>query len=159
MQRITIVMDDELVAEIDRLSAKRGYQNRSEAIRDLTRSGIRQTAEETGAGASTGECVAALVYAYDYAERDLAKRLAKAMHDNHDLSVGSLQIPLDHHSRMEVNILCGESGEVRKLGEHVIAERGVRHGRLVMLPAELKTETHSHGKKHSHRHVHVKNAG
>ena len=155
MQRITIVLDDELVAEIDRLSAKRGYQNRSEAIRDLTRGGIRQTAEETG----SGECVAALVYAYDYAERDLAKRLAKAMHDNHDLSVGSLQIPLDHHSRMEVNILCGDSSEVRKLGGHVIAERGVRHGRLVMLPVELKTETHSHGKKHSHRHVHVKSAG
>ena len=54
MQRITIVLDDELVAEIDRLSAKRGYQNRSEAIRDLARSGIRQTAEETG----SGECVA-----------------------------------------------------------------------------------------------------
>jgi CopG family nickel-responsive transcriptional regulator len=155
MQRITIVLDDELVAEIDRLAVKRGYQNRSEAIRDLARSGIRQTAEES----DTGECVAALVYAYDYAERDLAKRLAKAMHDNHDLSVGALQIPLDHHSRMEVNVLCGDSGEVRKLGEHVIAERGVRHGRLVMLPVELKTETHTHGKKHSHRHVHVKNAG
>lgn len=159
MQRITIVLDDELVDEIDRLAAQQGYQNRSEAIRDLARAGIRQTAEESGAGAGTDECVAALVYAYDYAERDLAKRLAKSIHDHHDLSVGSLQIPLDHHSRMEVNILCGETGDVRKLGQHVIAERGVRHGRLVMLPVELKTETHKHGKRRSHRHVHVKNAG
>ena len=158
MQRITIVLDDELVDEIDRLAANRGYQNRSEAIRDLARAGIRRSAEESGGGA-TDECVAALVYAYDYAERDLAKRLAKAIHDHHDLSVGAVQIPLDHHNRMEVNILCGETGEVRKLGERMIAERGVRHGRLVMLPAELKTETHTHGRKHSHRHVHVKSAG
>lgn len=89
MQRITIVLDDELVAEVDRLSSIRGYQNRSEAIRDLARAGIRQVAEEQE---SEGECVAALFYAYDYAERDLAKRLARTIHENHDLSVASLQV-------------------------------------------------------------------
>ena len=42
MQRVTIVLDDELVTEIDRMAAERGYQNRSEAIRDLARAGLRQ---------------------------------------------------------------------------------------------------------------------
>ena len=59
MQRVTITLDEEFVAELDRVMATRGYQNRSEAIRDLARAGIRQAAEEAGEG---GQCVAALVY-------------------------------------------------------------------------------------------------
>ena len=37
MQRVTITIDDELLAALDRMIATRGYQNRSEAIRDLAR--------------------------------------------------------------------------------------------------------------------------
>lgn len=37
MHRVTITLDDELMADIDGLSALRGYLNRSEAIRDLAR--------------------------------------------------------------------------------------------------------------------------
>lgn len=37
MQRVTITLDDDLADEIDNLVKKRGYQNRSEAIRDLAR--------------------------------------------------------------------------------------------------------------------------
>jgi metal-responsive CopG/Arc/MetJ family transcriptional regulator len=42
MQRVTITIDDELMTELDRIIAARGYQNRSEAIRDLARAGIRE---------------------------------------------------------------------------------------------------------------------
>lgn len=48
MQRVTITVDDELAAELDRFMAVRGYANRSEAIRDLTRSGLQQAATEIG---------------------------------------------------------------------------------------------------------------
>lgn len=158
MQRVTIVLDDDLLDEIDRLAAARGYQNRSEAIRDLTRSGIRQAAEESDVG---GDCIGALVYAYDHKERALAKRLAKSIHDHHDLSLATLQIPLDHASRMEVTVLRGDTRAVTHFAEHVIAERGVRHGRLVTMPVELRSETHTHGGKpgEKHLHVHVRKAG
>ena len=42
MQRVTITLDDDLMADLDRIIATRGYQNRSEAIRDLARSGLEQ---------------------------------------------------------------------------------------------------------------------
>jgi len=158
MQRITIVLDDELVAEVDKLAQLRGYQNRSEAIRDLARSGIRQAREEA---AVEGDCVAALVYAYDHEERDLARRLAKAVHNHHDLSIATLQVPLDHATRIEVSVLRGKTRSVRRFADHVIAERGVRHGRIVVMPAELKTEKHAHSAKtgQSHLHVRVREAG
>jgi hypothetical protein len=36
MQRLTITVDDDLVADVDEFIAARGYANRSEAIRDLS---------------------------------------------------------------------------------------------------------------------------
>ena len=40
MQRITITVDDDLMDDVDRLIERRGYQNRSEAFRDLARAGL-----------------------------------------------------------------------------------------------------------------------
>ena len=72
MQRVTVTLDDDLVDEIDRLVAARGYQNRSEAIRDLARAGLAQMAQSTG---SREACVGVLSYVYDHAARNLARRL------------------------------------------------------------------------------------
>ena len=46
MQRITITIEDDLLAEIDAAAEARGYQNRSEIIRDLARAGLQQDAED-----------------------------------------------------------------------------------------------------------------
>ena len=137
MQRITITVDDELMAEIDALADARGYQNRSEAIRDLARAGLQAgSADPVGRGA----CVAALVYLYDHAKRELAKRLTNSFHDHHNLSVSTLHVHLDPARCLEVTVLKGPAAEVRHFAEHVIAERGVRHGRLVMIPAEQEKQ-------------------
>ncbi|MBV9783217.1 MAG: nickel-responsive transcriptional regulator NikR [Acidisphaera sp.] len=155
MQRVTVTLDDALMAELDRLVAARGYQNRSEAIRDLARAGLQQTA--TGAAADR-HCVAALVYAYDHGVRELAKRLTHAFHDHHDIAVSTLHVHLDHESCMEVAVLKGPAAAVHEFADSVIAERGVRHGRLVVVPVELSSERHKHGEQasHSHEHAHLR---
>jgi len=136
MQRITITLDDTLLAEIDAL----GYQNRSEAIRDLARAGLREAAEVQR---REGPCVAALAYVYDHARRDLSQRLTSSFHDHHDLSVATMHVHLDHENCMEVTVLKGDATQVRGFGEAVIAERGVRHGRLLMIDAG-HTAHHGH---------------
>ena len=157
MNRITIVLDDELLAEVDHMVDARGYQNRSEAIRDLARGGLRQAAENHG---ETGECVAALAYAYDHQERDLPKRLVKLFADHHDLVLSTLQVHLNHDTGLAVSVLRDTVQDVRHLADHVIAERGVRHGRVVLFPGEEETQTHSHGgKSHKHTHLHLRRAG
>ena len=158
MQRVTITLDDELMVELDRLIAARGYQNRSEAIRDLARAGMRQAASEAGGSA---DCVAALVYVYDHDSRELAKRLTHAFHDHHALSLATMHVHLDHESCMEVTVLRGPTAEVQHVADHVIAERGVRHGRLVTVPVEFAADAHEHADTpaRSHDHVHVKRAG
>jgi CopG family nickel-responsive transcriptional regulator len=133
MQRVTITIDDELMTELDRIIAARGYQNRSEAIRDLARSGIRQAAETID---------------------QLSKRLADTFHDHHELSLASMHAHLDHDSCMEVTILRGKTSEVQHFAEHVIAERGVHHGRVVLVPTDLliKPHTHADGTRHTRSH-------
>ena len=49
MQRITITLDGDLTDELWMI-VEHGYQNRSEAIRDFTRAGMQQAAQEIGEG-------------------------------------------------------------------------------------------------------------
>jgi len=158
MQRVTIALDNELMKEIDRLMKQRGYQNRSEAIRDLARAGIRQANEASG---EAQDCIAALVYVYDHAARALSRRLTRSFHQHHDLSVTAMHVHLDHDSCLEVAVLRGKTDEVRHLAGHVIAERGVRYGKLVAVPVRIEQQKHAHGGEPSlrHPHVHVRNAG
>ena len=152
MQRITITLDDELVEAIDRVIATRGYQNRSEAIRDLARAGMAEMSN-TAQGEQDG--VAALVYVYDHEGRELAKRLTRSFHDHHDLSLATMHVHLDHESCMEVAVLRGAMADIHRFAEHVIAERGVRHGRLVAVPVEVSVESHPHSGERGRRHLHM----
>lgn len=145
MQRITISIDDDLLQEIDNIARLRNYQNRSEAIRDLARAGIQAEPEVAGEG---GECVAALFYVYDHEARELSKRLTRAFHDNHDLSLASLHVHLDHGNCMEVSLLKGKTEDVREFSNQVIAERGVRHGKLVIVPSTVDKPEHEHEHEH-----------
>jgi CopG family nickel-responsive transcriptional regulator len=149
MQRITITLDDDLMHELDQMIVEHGYQNRSEAIRDFTRAGMQQAAQKMG---KSGSCVAALVYVYDHAARDLSRRLVENYHGHHDLSMATLHVHLDDDDCMEVTALRGTGAEVQHFADHVIAERGVRYGRLVMIPTEAGKKKAVAHKKAGHRH-------
>lgn len=153
MQRVTLSLDDDLMAEIDAIIKERNYQNRSEAIRDLARAGLQATATPTS-NDETSNCVAALFYVYDHEARELSKRLTKSFHDHHDLSLASLHVHLDHGSCLEVSLLKGATGKVKGLAEKVIAERGVRYGKLLVVPGEEYEHQHEDREGHHHHHHH-----
>lgn len=148
MQRVTVTLDDDLMTDLDRMVEEHGYQNRSEAIRDFARAGMQQAAHNAGAG---GECVAALVYVYDHAARDLSSKLVKNFHGHHDMSLATLHIHLDNDTCIEITALRGQSREVQHFADHIIAERGVRHGRLVMIPADRAGKRNSARRQKSHK--------
>lgn len=166
MERITISLDTELAREFDALMAERGYNNRSEAVRDILRSQLeawRQTRQEVAR--QEGHCVANLSYVYNHHERELAERLTGLQHDHHDLTVATLHAHLDHENCIESTILRGPTGEVRRFAEALMAERGVRHGKLNLVSAELDDHDHGHGEAEGtahpaspHHHVHFKPA-
>ena len=130
MQRVTISLDDALLAAIDERVGSHGYQGRSEAIRDLLRAGLLEP--EQGKPASA--CVATLSYVYEHGTRELSKRLNTAFHEHHDLTLSTLHVHLDEGKCMEVSVLKGSVAEVTQLTRQVMAERGVRHGSAQIIP-------------------------
>jgi CopG family nickel-responsive transcriptional regulator len=146
MQRLTITIDDDLVAEVDDFIEARGYANRSEAIRDLVRNALSQSNLE---GARGRDCIATLSYVYDHAARELPKRLTQEFHDHNHLAQATLHVHISHDSCLEVTVLKGRSSEVKAFADHVIAERGVRHGHVVLMPVDAGE--HAHAQDHAHR--------
>lgn len=146
LERITISLDPALIHDFDELIRARGYQNRSEAMRDLLRQHIEAERIER---AEAGHCVAALSYVYNHHERELSSRLTHLQHDSHALTLSTLHVHLDHDNCMEAVVLQGETGAVRRFADQVIAERGVRHGRLNLVPVERQA-----GSEQEHLHLH-----
>ena len=157
MQRLTITIDDDLLGEVDDFMSRRGYANRSEAFRDLLRSGLERSDAET---TDSRNCIATLSYVYDHAARELPKRLTQEAHDHSDLAQATLHVHVDHETCLEVTVLKGPSSEVKAFADHVIAERGVRHGHVVMMPIEpSQGHGHGHGHAHDHGHAHAAKRG
>lgn len=155
MQRITITVEDGFLDEIDRVIAAKGYENRSEAIRDLARTGLREAMTRT----EDTDTIGALLYVYAHDRRELTQRLASTFHEHHDLSLASLHVHLSHETCLEVNLLQGRGTEVRHLADQVIAERGVHYGQLMTVPVTTGVGGHSHGSRHPrHTHTHVRGA-
>ena len=155
MQRFTISLDDALAAQFDTWMAQRGYDNRSEAVRDLLRAELQQARL---AADTQQHCVASLSYVYKHHERDLAERMAHLQHEHHDLVVATMHVQLDHEHRMETVSLRGRTTLVQGFADAVCAERGVHHGQLNLVAVELH-QPHKHGKGPAHApHVHFKPA-
>lgn len=76
-----------------------------------------------------------MVYTYDHHAREVSRKLAAAHHDHHDLTVSSLHVHLDHHQCLEVSVLKGKVGEVRHFADHLVSQRHVQNGEVVIIPA------------------------
>ena len=124
--RFGISLDSELLERFDSLCAQRGYETRSEAIRDL----LRNTLVEQEWKDSGRDIAATLTLVYDHHKRDLAQKVTNAQHDAHHLIITTLHVHLDHYNCLEVLVLKGPVAEVRDLAERLIATKGVMFGRL-----------------------------
>jgi len=147
MERFTISLDEKLAQEFDRLIESRGYQNRSEAVRDLIR---RELGEQRLKRDEAPYCIANLSYIYNHHERELSERLTGLQHHHHDLVVSTMHAHLDHDNCLETVILRGPTDQVRSFADVIAAERGVRHGSLNLVPADAEGGGHRHFHFHSH---------
>jgi CopG family nickel-responsive transcriptional regulator len=153
-QRFTITLEQSLADQFEQFRKEQGYGNRSEAIRDLLR---ERLSDDRLATDLNGECSATLSYVYDHHQRELASRITQLSHDHHDLTVSTMHVHLDHDNCLETVVLQGPLVRVRAFAEAVIAQPGVRHGKLHTLPVEAIAQEHKHGDTGlAKRHIHLK---
>jgi len=148
VQRITISLDDQLAERFDARVRDKGYENRSEAVRDLLRQTLEESDYDTGA---SRYCVAVLSYVYNHHERELASRLAHLHHEHHDLSLSTMHVHLDHEQCVETVIIRGPTRQAVSFAESVIAQSGVRHGKINVISVE-RERAHAHPAGHIHYH-------
>ncbi|MGC3981032.1 MAG: nickel-responsive transcriptional regulator NikR [Steroidobacteraceae bacterium] len=147
MRRITISIDDHLADTFDRLVKDKGYENRSEAFRDLLRDELDQ---QQLVERNSKHCVGTLSYVYNHHERQLATRLVHMQHEHHDVTVATMHAHLDHDNCIETVILSGPTAQVLSFAQAVITERGVRHGKFHPVPVRAEIAA----KRHEHVHLH-----
>lgn len=126
--RFGVAMDDDLLGKFDRVIDSKGYENRSEAIRDLVRNLLVE--EEWAAGAE--ETVGTITLVYDHHVHDLQDTLTDLQHDLHEAIISTVHVHLDAHNCLEVLIVKGKSGDIKAAADRLIGTKGVKHGRLTM---------------------------
>lgn len=129
--RFGVSIPGDLIEKFDRLIGKRGYANRSEALRDLIRDALVQ--EE--AASPSGRVVGALTLVYSHETRELSDRLTELQHRDHGAVISALHVHLDAHNCLEVVILKGGAARVKKIADGLISMRGVKHGKLTLTAA------------------------
>ena len=140
LSRIGVSLDSNLLDRFDQYIAEKGYDNRSEAFRDL----IRDRLVGTAVVASKAPVVGTVSLIYDHHTRLLPEKLADLQHEHHQVVISTLHAHLDHDTCLEVVLLRGPSRKVQQLADKLISTKGVRHGRLVMSsPGTVSIPQHS----------------
>jgi len=128
LSRIGVAIDSDLLDKFDRLIGKRGYSNRSEAFRDLIRD---ELVEETW-GSPNSPVVGTVTLVYDHHVRLLSEKLTDIQHDFHQHILSTLHVHLDHDNCLEVLVVRGKAGAVKRIADTLISTKGVKHGRLTI---------------------------
>ncbi len=128
LSRIGVAIDSDLLAQFDSFIGSQGYENRSEAFRDLIRDRLVTAAVES----PDRPVVGTITLIYDHHSRLLPDKLIELQHDHHELIIATTHAHLDHDTCLEVVVVKGKSDRVRKLADLMISTKGVHHGRLVM---------------------------
>lgn len=126
--RFGVSMTPDLLEKFDELIRKKGYTNRSEAIRDLVRDSLVQ--EETHA--DDAEVAGTVTLIYDHHVAGLSDLLNDLQHDFHPAIVSTLHVHLDAHFCLEVLVLKSTAAAVKRIADRLISVKGVRHGKLTL---------------------------
>ena len=126
--RFGVSLSSDLLKQFDKLIDRKGYKNRSEAIRDLIREDL--ISEEWKEGGR--ETVGVFSLVYDHHRNDLSQVINNIQHDNLDIIRSSTHVHIDHKNCLEVIILKGKSSEIKKLTDLLTSTKGIKHGKLIM---------------------------
>ena len=113
-------------------SRKKGYQSRSEAIRDL----VRQQISDERLADPKARAVAAVFVVYDHHSTKLMEKLTDLQHYHLLQTISSMHIHLDERDCLEVIVLKGKVAEINKMAENILSRKGVKLGKINLIAAE-----------------------
>ena len=126
--RFSVSLPPALLDQLDRMAREKSYDNRSLAIADMIRAQLVEHQMELG----NTEIVGTITLVYDHHRMHVQETLTDIQHDHHEVILSTVHVHLDHHNCLEVLIVKGQAGLVKKIADELIAAKGVKHGKLTV---------------------------
>lgn len=153
--RFGVAIEGSLLEVFDEHVARRGYENRSEALRDLVRAELARDAWERGE-----PTVATISLIYDHHVRELTERLVEIQHEHGERVIAATHVHLDHDHCLEVILAKGPARVLKSMADRLIGAKGVLAGDVTGLSivgaradsAPKKAKKHAHPHPHTHTH-------
>jgi CopG family nickel-responsive transcriptional regulator len=123
--RFGVSIQSSLLQSFDKLIHQKGYQNRSEALRDLIRDNLVKQEWE-----SAKKTVGVITLVYSHQTRELSRALTHLQHSYYKSIISTTHIHLDPHNCLEVLVVKGRGKELKSMADRLIGTKGVKHGNL-----------------------------
>ena len=132
LKRFGVSMEGNLLRKFDHLVKQRGYENRSEAVRDLVRDALIQQSWEDNEQIVAGT----ILLFYNHHQRNLLEELTSIQHSMHDLVLATTHFHLDHNSCLELIVVKGKVKDIQKFSNSLTSLKGVEYGKFTVAPVE-----------------------
>jgi len=128
VSRIGVSLPPKLLKKFDSFIDEMGYANRSEAIRDAVREYILKNELKEEKGRRVG--VISIIYDHDvHGVNDV---LIDLQHKFHDIIQSTTHLHLDSHNCLELILVRGEAGKIKKIKDRLTSVPGVRHSDMLI---------------------------
>lgn len=124
--RFGVSMEKKLLREFDKLIYGEGYDNRSEAIRDLIRG--RLIEEEWR---EEDEVCGGILLVYDHHKAHLTEKITEIQHRFYKLVISTQHIHMDHDNCMEIISVRGKAKEIHNFFNKLRATTGIKQCEII----------------------------
>ena len=126
--RFSVSVPKDLAKQLDRMAKEKGYDNRSLAVADMVRAHLVEHRQNLG----DQEIAGTITLVYDHHKQHVQAALTDIQHDHHEVIVSTLHVHLDHDNCLEVLVVRGKAGVIKRIADELTAAKGVKHGKLTV---------------------------
>lgn len=120
--RMSLSIESPLLDKMEALAQQKGYENRSEFIRDLIRKELAAGEWESGA-----EVLGTITMVYNHHQRGISEKLTELQHDCTEHILAATHVHLSHHICAEMIMVRGNGEAIEKFSNSLRKLKGVLH--------------------------------
>jgi CopG family nickel-responsive transcriptional regulator len=130
VRRVTVSMQEETFQVLDRLTAARGFDSRSQAVAEM----IHQHAAQHLGKIGTEIMAGTLTLVYDESKSALLREIARISRDHIAEVISSQHILLEDEHVLEVVLMQGPARTLREITNKLATCKGVKTAQLTLTP-------------------------
>lgn len=129
LSRFGVSVEEDLLVSFDVLIGLQGYENRSEALRDLMRSALINSKLEDH---PQSDAIGSLTLVYDHHSGTLLGEMAAIQHDFHHLILSVMHLHVSHEDCLEIVAIHGKVAKIVELANALLSLKGIKNGKLFL---------------------------